>query len=53
MLTMQWSIIGFTLIFSEGNGYIGDFNYIFLNGLGTNPMKNYATTVKFDILIIN
>jgi ammonium transporter, Amt family len=31
---IQWIVIGYSLAFSEGNAFVGGFDYAFLNGVG-------------------
>lgn len=31
---IQWVVIGYSLAFSEGNAFVGGFDYLFLNGVG-------------------
>jgi Amt family ammonium transporter len=35
LVTVLWSIIGYSLAFTDGNLFIGDFSRIFLNGITT------------------
>ena len=32
-----WAVVGYTLAFTPGNDWIGDFSKLFLNGVGTGP----------------
>ena len=32
-----WALIGYSLAFGEGNGFIGNFDFAFLNGVGFEP----------------
>ena len=36
--TISWAAIGYSFAFSEGNGFIGGFDYAFLNGVGLEPL---------------
>lgn len=41
-----WGAIGYSLAFSgKGNPYIGDFSWVFLNGVGQEPNADYAATI--------
>lgn len=33
VMTIQWVIIGYSLAFSEGNGFVGGFSHVFLAGV--------------------
>jgi Amt family ammonium transporter len=34
ILTLQWTLFGYSLAFGKGNAFIGDFSYAFLNHVG-------------------
>jgi len=34
LMTLQWVVIGYSLAFSEGNGFIGGLDFVLLNGVG-------------------
>jgi Amt family ammonium transporter len=36
---ISWAVIGYSLAFGEGNGFIGDFDYAFLNGVAFEPLE--------------
>lgn len=38
-----WVILGFSLAFSGGNGFIGDLGFLMLNGVGQDPADESAT----------
>ncbi|HEY3740294.1 MAG TPA: ammonium transporter [Bryobacteraceae bacterium] len=44
VVTIIWAIAGYSLSFAEGNWLIGDFRFLFLNGVGTAP-SDYAPTI--------
>ncbi len=35
LITVQWVVIGYSLSFSEGGGFLGGFSYAFLNGVAS------------------
>jgi Amt family ammonium transporter len=37
VVTISWALIGYSLAFSEGNGFIGGFDFAFLNDVGFKP----------------
>src|ERR1700691_4470656 len=44
LITVLWAFVGYSLVFSEGNPFIGGLKYAFLNGVGTDPNTDYAAT---------
>ncbi len=36
---ISWALVGYSLAFGEGNGFIGDFNYALMNGIGFQPLE--------------
>jgi ammonium transporter, Amt family len=44
VVTILWAVVGYSLAFAEGNWFIGDLRYAFLNGVGTSPSE-YAPTI--------
>jgi Amt family ammonium transporter len=45
IVTVLWAFIGYSLVFSEGTGFIGGGHYAFLDGVGTSPNTDYAPTI--------
>jgi Amt family ammonium transporter len=45
LITVIWAFAGYSLVFSEGNPFIGGLKYLFLNGVGTDPNADYAGTI--------
>src|ERR1700722_824559 len=45
LVTVIWALVGYSLTFSEGFPIIGGLKYAFLNGVGTDPSADYATTI--------
>lgn len=35
--TISWAVIGYSLAFGDGGGFVGNFDYAFLNGVGFEP----------------
>jgi Amt family ammonium transporter len=52
LITVIWAICGYSLVFSEGNPFIGGFKYLFLNGVGTDPNADYAPTIPQGTFMI-
>jgi ammonium transporter, Amt family len=40
---ISWALIGYSLAFGEGNGFIGDFSYAFLKDVGFEPFAEGQT----------
>ena len=45
LITVIWALVGYSLVFAEGNPFIGGFKYLFLNGVGKEPNADYAGTI--------
>lgn len=45
LATVLWAIFGYSLAFGEGSTFIGDLRYLMLNGVGADPMPDYAATI--------
>ena len=43
--TLMWALVGYSLVFSEGNPFIGGFDFAFLSGVGAEPNADYAATI--------
>ncbi len=38
VVTISWALIGYSLAFGDGSGFIGNFDYAFLNDVGLEPV---------------
>ena len=45
VITVVWAIVGYSLVFAEGNPVIGDLRYALLRGVGAAPNADYAGTI--------
>lgn len=45
VITVLWAVAGYSLVFSEGNPFVGGLKYLFLNGVGKEPNADYAATI--------
>ena len=45
VVTLVWAICGYSLVFAEGNAFLGDLRFAFLHGVGAAPNANYAPTI--------
>lgn len=52
IVTILWAIFGYSLAFSEGNSIIGNFNFAFLKGVGSEPNADYAATIPQQSFMI-
>ncbi len=43
--TLMWATVGYSLAFAEGNPFLGDLRYLFLEGVGAAPNADYGATV--------
>ena len=52
VVSIVWAIVGYSLAFGEGNAFIGDLRYLFLNGVGAAPNADYAGTIPQQTFMI-
>src|SRR5665213_1113438 len=52
LITVIWAIAGYSLVFDEGNPFIGGLKYLFLNGVGREPNADYAGTIPQSTFMI-
>jgi Amt family ammonium transporter len=45
LITVLWALVGYSLAFGAGNGFIGGFEHVFLRGVTLAPNPNYGGTV--------
>ena len=38
VVTLSWTIVGYSLAFAEGSAWVGGFDYIFLSQVGVNAL---------------
>ncbi len=52
LMTVLWAIYGYSLAFAPGNAFIGGFDYLFLNGVGTeaNGTISHYTFMVFQLM---
>ena len=43
VVTISWALVGYSLAFGEGNGFIGNFDYAFLKDVGFEPYAEGQT----------
>ena len=42
LITVLWMVVGYSLAFTNGNAYVGDFSRVFLNGLAAGWDKPFT-----------
>jgi Amt family ammonium transporter len=42
VVTITWALVGYSLAFDSGNGFVGGFKYAFMNGVGFAPRTGTA-----------
>ncbi len=52
IITVLWAIVGYSLAFSHGNGFIGGFGHAFLRGVGAAPDADYAATIPRQTFMV-
>jgi ammonium transporter, Amt family len=52
LITLVWAIIGYSLAFGHGNGFIGGFEHVFLRGVSLAPNPAYAATIPEQTFMI-
>jgi Amt family ammonium transporter len=52
VITVLWGLVGYSLVFSEGNPFIGGLHYLFLNGVDAAPNADYAGTIPQQTFMI-
>ena len=52
IVTLLWVFVGYSLVFSEGNAFIGGFDFAFLRGVTGEPNPDYSTTLPQQTFMI-
>jgi Amt family ammonium transporter len=52
VITILWAIVGYSLAFGTGNGFIGGFHNAFLRGVGLQPDVDYAATIPLQTFMV-
>jgi ammonium transporter, Amt family len=52
IITVIWGVVGFSLAFGPGNGFIGNFQHLFLHGVGSAPDPDYAATIPLQTFMV-
>jgi hypothetical protein len=52
VVTVLWSLVGFSLAFGSGNPVIGGLHHAFLRGVGAQPDADYAATIPLQTFMV-
>ncbi len=52
IVTLIWAFVGYSLVFSEGNAFIGGLDFAFLKGIGAEPNADYSATIPQQTFMI-
>ncbi len=52
VVTVLWAVFGYSLAFGDGNAFIGDLRYLFLNHVGAAPNADYAATIPQQTFMV-
>jgi len=51
LVTILWMVVGYSLVFSEGNAIIGGFGNLFLSGLAIDSVNDLAKTIPESVFM--
>lgn len=52
VVTLLWAIYGYSIAFAEGTPFFGKLDYLFLNGVSTDPNSTYAATIPQQTFMV-
>jgi Amt family ammonium transporter len=52
VVTVLWAFYGYSIAFSEGTPFFGNFNYLFLRGVGLTANADYAPTIPHQTFML-
>ena len=52
VVTVIWAVVGYSLAFGGASPFIGDFQFAFLNGVGSAPNPDYAATIPQQTFMV-
>ena len=52
LITVLWAVVGYSLAFGAGNGFIGGLEHAFLRDVGLTPNPNYGGTIPEQSFMI-
>jgi Amt family ammonium transporter len=52
VITLMWGLVSYSLAFGPGNGFIGGFRHLFLDGVGGQPDADYSATIPSQTFMV-
>jgi Amt family ammonium transporter len=52
LVTVLWALFGYSLVFHEGMGFLGNLGYAFLKGVGAAPNAAYSATIPQQTFMV-
>jgi Amt family ammonium transporter len=52
LVTVLWALFGYSLVFHEGGGFLGNLGYVFLRGVGSLPNADYSATIPQQTFMV-
>jgi Amt family ammonium transporter len=52
LVTVLWALFGYSLVFHEGSGFLGNLGYAFLRGVGALPNADYSATIPQQTFMV-
>jgi Amt family ammonium transporter len=52
LITVLWALVGYSLAFGAGNGFVGGFEHALLRGVGLTPNPNYGGTIPEQTFMV-
>jgi Amt family ammonium transporter len=52
LVTVLWALFGYSLVFHEGVGFLGNLGYAFLKGVGAAPNADYSATIPQQTFMV-
>lgn len=52
IVTLVWAFVGYSLVFSSGNAFIGGLDFAFLRGVAGDPNPDYAATIPHQTFMV-
>ncbi|MEP6755583.1 MAG: ammonium transporter [Chthonomonadales bacterium] len=52
VITVLWTVIGYSLAFSTGNAFVGGFSWLGLNHVGQEPYTFYGATIPHQVFMV-
>ncbi len=51
IVSVVWTIAGYSIAFSTGNAFVGGLGWMWLNGVGQEPNADYAATIPHQVFM--